>query len=300
MAEAYTEEITLEKRLKEDAEFIEGELDRRLDPELLGGGKMAEAIRYAVLGGGKRIRAFLTLEFCRMFGGNIRDAAAYASAIEMVHAYSLIHDDMPEMDNDDMRRGKPSCHKKFGTSVALLAGDALLTYAFETCVLDFTNNDRMNRYCVYELSHGAGAAGMCLGQELDLKLDCASLGDLKYLYNRKTGALIKTASMLGYYAAVDHPDPVVRDKIYAYSMALGLAFQIVDDLLDVESTEEELGKPIGSDERNGKKTVLSFMSVEEARAEARRLTDYASGIFAGMPDSRFICELPEYLCGRRK
>ena len=158
----------------------------------------------------------------------------------------------------------------------------------------------MNRYCVYELSHGAGAAGMCLGQELDLKLDCASLDDLKYLYNRKTGALIKTASMLGYYAAVDHPDPVVRDKIYAYSMALGLAFQIVDDLLDVESTEEELGKPIGSDERNGKKTVLSFMSVEEARAEARRLTDYASGIFAGMPDSRFICELPEYLCGRRK
>lgn len=291
---------TLEERLKEDALFIEGELDRRLDPELMGGGKMAEAIRYSVLGGGKRIRAFLTIEFCRMFGGDIRDAAAYASAIEMVHAYSLIHDDMPEMDNDDMRRGKPSCHKAFGPSVALLAGDALLTYAFETCVLDFTNNDRMNRYCVYELAHGAGVAGMCLGQELDLQLDCPNIDDLKFLYNRKTGALIKTAAMLGYYAAVDRPDPTVRDKVYAYSMALGLAFQIIDDLLDVESTTEELGKPVGSDDRNGKKTVLSFMSIEEARAEAERLTEYAAGIFADTANSEYICALPQYLKSRRK
>ena len=141
---------------------------------------------------------------------------------------------------------------------------------------------------------------MCLGQELDLQLDCTTLEDLKYLNNRKTGALIKTAAMLGYYAAVDRPDPTVRDKVYAYSMALGLAFQIIDDLLDVESTTEELGKPVGSDERNGKKTVLSFMSVEEARAEAERLTEYAAGIFADTANSEYICALPYYLKNRRK
>ncbi len=292
--------INIAERVRENAEYMEHELDRRLDRQLLGGGNMAEAMRYAVLGGGKRIRAFLTNEFCIMFGGRREDAAAYASAVEMIHAYSLIHDDMPCMDNDDMRRGKPSCHKAFGESTALLAGDALLTYAFETAVLDFTNNDRMNRYAIYELSHGSGAAGMCLGQELDLRSDCSSLEALKYLHNRKTGALIKTASMIGYYAAVDHPETAVRDKIYSYSMAIGLAFQIVDDLLDVKSSSEVLGKPVGSDEKNGKKTILSFMTVEEAEKEAERLSSYAAGIFADMENSEYICALPEYLCKREK
>lgn len=290
----------ISKRLAENAEYIEQELDRRLDSQLLGGGKMAEAMRYATLGGGKRIRAFLTTEFCIMFGGRRRDAAAYASAVEMIHAYSLIHDDMPCMDNDDMRRGKPSCHKAFGESTALLAGDALLSFAFETAVLDFSNNDRMNRYAVYELAHGSGASGMCLGQELDLKLDCENIEALRYLHNRKTGALIKTASMIGYYAAVDHPVTEIRDKIYAYSMALGLAFQIVDDLLDVKSSDAVLGKPVGSDEKNGKKTVLSFMSIEEAEKEAAELSKYAAEIFADMPNSQYICALPEYLCKREK
>lgn len=296
MDEAYD----IARRVRDDAEYIEKELDRRLDPNLIGGGQMAQAMRYATLGGGKRIRAFLTIEFCIMFGGKREDAAAYASAVEMVHAYSLIHDDMPCMDNDELRRGKPSCHIKYGEALALLAGDALLTYAFETAVLDFTNNDRMNRYAIYELSHGAGASGMCHGQELDLSLDCESMEALRYLHNKKTGALIKTASMLGYYAAVSASDPAVRDKIYAYSMALGLAFQIVDDLLDVRSTTEELGKPVGSDAENGKKTVLTFMSEEEAEAEVQRLTEYAAGIFADYPNSEYICALPEYLCHRKK
>lgn len=292
--------IDIAEKVAENARYMENELDRRLDAQLLGGGKMAEAMRYATLGGGKRIRAFLTNEFCAMFGGRREDSSAYASAVEMIHAYSLIHDDLPSMDNDDMRRGKPSCHKAFGEATALLAGDALLSFAFETAVLDFTNNDRMNRYAIYELAHGSGAAGMCLGQELDLKLDCENVEALRYLHNRKTGALIKTASMIGYYAAVEHPDTAVIDKIYSYSMALGLAFQIVDDLLDVKSSDEVLGKPVGSDAKNGKKTILSFMSIEEAEKEAEQLSTYAAGIFADMENSRYICALPEYLCKREK
>lgn len=290
----------IEKLLRDDAEFIEQELDRRLSPELLGGGIMADAMRYATLGGGKRIRAFLTIEFCRMFGGKREDAAAYASAIEMIHAYSLIHDDLPCMDNDDMRRGKPSCHKKYGEDIALLAGDALLTYAFENAVLDYSATDRINRYAVYELSHGAGAVGMCGGQELDLMLNCPDMATLNNIHNLKTGALIRTAAMLGYYAAVPGPDSFVRDKISAYASAVGIAFQIIDDLLDVRSTEEELGKPIGSDAKNGKKTVLTFMTEDEADAEALRLSKYAAEIFSDMPNSEVICELPMFLYGRKK
>lgn len=290
----------IEKILAKNAAFIEKELDRRLTPELIGGGIMADAMRYATLGGGKRIRASLCIEFCRMFGGKREDAASYASAIEMIHAYSLIHDDMPCMDDDDLRRGKPSCHKAFGEDIALLAGDSLLTYAFENAVLDYSANDRINRYAVYELSHGAGAMGMCRGQELDLRLVCGNYDELKNIHNLKTGALIRTASLLGYYAAVAGPDSAIRDKISKYSMALGLAFQITDDLLDVRSTSEVLGKPVGSDAKNGKKTVLSYMSEEQAEKEALELSQYAAGIFCDYPDGDIICELPMYLLERRK
>ena len=290
----------MEKLLRENAEYVEGELDRRLSPELLGNGAMADAMRYATLGGGKRIRAFLTIEFCRMFGGKREDAAAYACAIEMIHAYSLIHDDLPCMDNADMRRGKPACHVQFGEETALLAGDSLLTYAFENAVLDYSSSDRMNRYAVYELAHGAGALGMCGGQELDLELSCPDYEELKRMHSLKTGALIRTASLLGYYAAVPCPESDVRDKICSYATALGLAFQITDDLLDARSTQDVLGKPCGSDARNGKKTVLSFMTEQEAEREALRLSHYAADVFAEVPRSEILCDLPLYLCGRKK
>lgn len=289
----------VKKILTENAEYIENELDKRLELSLIGGGKMGEAMRYATLGGGKRIRASLAIEFCKMFGKTREDAASVACAIEMIHAYSLIHDDLPAMDNADMRRGKPSCHVAFGEDIALLAGDALLTYAFEVAVTDYASNDRMNRYVGYELAHGAGARGMCRGQELDLGLDCKNYDELCHLHNCKTGALITTAARLGYYAACEKPDVAIRDKIHAYGMSLGLAFQIVDDLLDIRSTPEELGKPVGSDEKNGKKTVLSFMSEAEAEAEAKRLTEYAAEVFAGYPNSEFVTALPEYLLHRK-
>lgn len=289
----------LKNRLSHDAEFIENTLDRLLDKNELNGGNMAEAMRYATLGGGKRIRAFLAIEFCRLFGGTEDDAAYYASALEMVHAYSLVHDDLPAMDNDDMRRGKPSCHKAFGESCALLAGDALLTYAFETCASAPLCAEK-NALAVRTLAKCAGAAGMCGGQELDLLTDCPDYDSLKKLHNLKTGELIRAGATLGYIASPAEYDEAVAKKIADYAFSLGLAFQIEDDLLDVRSTTEELGKPVGSDEKNGKKTVLSYMTEEEADEEAKRLSLHAAELFADMNGSEVVSKLPVYLLGRKK
>ncbi len=291
--------LELKDRLIHDAEFIENTLDVLLCKEKLNGGNMAEAMRYAILGGGKRIRAFLAIEFCRLFGGKEEDAAYYASAIEMIHGYSLVHDDLPCMDNDDMRRGKPSCHKAFGESVALLAGDALLTYAFEVCA-NAPLSPEKNALAVRTLAKCAGAAGMCGGQELDLLLDCPDYESLKKLHYLKTGELILAAATLGYIASPCKYDSAVAEKISDYALSLGLAFQIEDDLLDVRSTTEELGKPVGSDEKNGKKTVLSYMTVDEAEAEADRLSTHAANLFADINGSEVICELPIYLLSRKK
>ena len=281
-------------RLSDAAEFIENALNKRISE--LRAGEMCEAMSYSVLGGGKRIRAFLTLEFCKMFGGEASDAEAYACAVEMVHAYSLIHDDMPCMDNDDMRRGKPSCHKSFGETIALLAGDALLTYAFETAA-DGKNN-AINAVSV--LAKSAGALGMCRGQELDLLCECHNYNELENLHNLKTGALINAAATLGYLASGAEITEDNLNKIKNYALSVGLAFQIIDDLLDVRSTAEELGKPIGSDTKNGKKTVLSYMSEEQADKIAMELSIAASKVFESMENSDVVCKLPLYLLSRTK
>ena len=289
----------LKNRLTIDADYIESTLDKLLEKSRLNGGNMAEAMRYATLGGGKRIRAFLTIEFCRLFGGTEENAAYYASALEMVHAYSLIHDDLPSMDNDDMRRGKPSCHKAFGESCALLAGDALLTYAFETCATAPLSAEK-NVLAVKTLAKCAGAAGMCGGQELDLLTDCPDYESLKKLHNLKTGELIRAAATLGYLASPMEYCEETAEKICDFALSLGLAFQIEDDLLDVRSTTEELGKPVGSDEKNGKKTVLSYMSESMADEEAKRLSYHAAELFSDMEGSEVISKLPVYLLTRTK
>lgn len=281
-------------RLNEVASNIETALGRRI--EKLTVGEMGKAMSYSLLGGGKRIRAFLTVEFCKMFGGTEQDAEAYACAVEMVHAYSLIHDDLPCMDDDDMRRGKPSCHKAFGETIALLAGDALLTFAFETA----SEGNHNSTLAVNTLAKGAGALGMCRGQEIDLSCECNSYEELEVLHNLKTGALINTAATLGYFASGAKITDENLESIKKYSLAVGLAFQIIDDLLDVRSSEAELGKPIGSDEKNGKKTVLSYMSEQEADEMANNLSVVASKVFADMDNSDVICKLPMFLLGRTK
>lgn len=292
----------LEKRLSSHAAFIEAALERQLCGDILTmESPMTQAMRYAVLGGGKRIRAFLTIEFCCMFGGTPEGAADYACAMEMVHGYSLVHDDLPCMDNDDMRRGLPSCHKKFGETVALLAGDALLTQAFYCIGSHGTEASyAANSLAVRALSRCAGALGMCAGQQIDLAMNVQNFDALKTLHRLKTGALMEAACLLGYYAAKGTPDPITEEKLRTYAQNVGLAFQIVDDLLDVNSTAEMLGKPIGSDAKNGKCTVLNFLSEEEALAEAQRLSREAAKLFADYENSSCICQLPMYLLHRKK
>lgn len=235
---------------------------------------VSEAMKYSVRNGGKRIRPILVLEFCRLCGGNITKALPYACAIEFIHSYSLIHDDLPCMDNDDMRRGKPACHIAFGEANALLAGDGLLTLAFET--LSKSELPAKNTVAALEtLSKCAGASGMVMGQTLDLinegkKVDIDNLKKTDLL---KTGELIKAACVLGCIAADAEKSMIKSAEKYAEN--IGLAFQIVDDILDITSDSLTLGKPIGSDEGNAKSTYVALLGIEKSKEYVLKLTTEA-------------------------
>lgn len=291
---------TVESALHDAAENIEKALGEYLADTYTGNTVVGEAMRYSTLGGGKRIRAFLVLEFCRMFGGSEEAALPYACALECIHAYSLIHDDLPCMDDDDLRRGKPSCHKKFGEAEALLAGDGLLTLAFELAASNIYVSHKSVRLAVAELAHEAGAIGMVGGQTLDLQNKVESYSDLKEIYLKKTGALIRAACLLGYFAACDKPQKKDIDSIGLYAEAIGLAFQIHDDVLDVNSDTATLGKEIGSDEKNNKKTALKFMTQEEAEEEETLLTLLAVEAISEYPESEIICKFAIWLLSRKK
>ena len=231
-----------------------GECCAELLPET---SRVCQAARYSLLAGGKRVRAILTLAACELLGGNEAAALRFACAVEMLHCYSLIHDDLPCMDNDDMRRGKPSCHKAFGEATALLAGDALLTEAFEAIAGAPACAETKARAAL-ALAAGAGSKGMVWGQELDLRCEGQPVNEetLRLIHANKTGALINAAVQLGAAAALaGEPDCAA---LRAYALDLGLVFQIVDDVLDVTSTSEELGKPAGSDASNEKTTFATL------------------------------------------
>ena len=286
--------------LADNSAYIENKLAEVLSEEKIGADKLGDAMRYATLGGGKRIRAFLTRYFCRAFGGSDDASAPFACAIEMVHAYSLIHDDLPCMDNDDMRRGKPSCHIAFGEAEALLAGDTLLTYAFEVCASNSAVPARTAARAAAELAKGAGAMGMCGGQHRDLYDAFATEEELSAMQDLKTGALIKTAALLGYYAACEEPDSDVISKITKYALDVGLAFQITDDILDATADETVLGKRVGSDAKNGKTTWLTFLETDDAERKARVLTDDAVSVIAEYDADGVLSSLAETLLGRAK
>ena len=235
-------------------------------------GRLQESMRYSVLAGGKRIRPVLTLEFARLGGIDWHLALPYACALELVHNYSLIHDDLPCMDNDDLRRGRPSCHKAFSESTAMLAGDVLLTEAFEV----IANAPAAPQVCVAAaraLGAGAGSRGMVYGQELDLKYEAlaATEEQLRLIHRNKTGALINAAVQMG--AAAAGATPQQCEILASYAYGLGLVFQIVDDVLDVTSTPEQLGKPIGSDSENGKTTFVTLYGADGAMALAQKLNE---------------------------
>lgn len=255
-------------------------LSRQADSCFHAPSRVSEAARYSLFGGGKRVRAVLCLAVCQMLDGDETTAACYAAGVEMLHCYSLIHDDLPCMDNDDMRRGRPSCHKAFGEATALLAGDLLLTASFEA-LSGAPGTPRQNADAVLALSRAAGASGMILGQEMDLAFEQrpASAQELREVHRCKTGMLINAAAQLGAIAA--GADSAQRNAVADYAFRLGLVFQIVDDILDVTATQQQLGKPIGSDAAEGKTTFVTLYGVEGSREIARRLTQEACDALNG-------------------
>ncbi|MFP6730352.1 MAG: farnesyl diphosphate synthase [Alphaproteobacteria bacterium] len=275
----------LEVALGETAGAVTDCLDRLLPPPGGSEGRVAEAMRYAALSDGKRLRPFLLVTSASLFGVVGEPALRAAAAVEMIHAYSLVHDDLPAMDDDDLRRGRPTCHIQFDEATAILAGDALLTYAFEVLCGEATHGDAAVRCALAGgLAVASGASGMVGGQMVDLlaaehNLD---LDGITHLQNLKTGALIAFSCEGG--AIIGEALPEQRAGLAAYGRDLGLAFQIADDLLDVESTSAELGKAVGKDADAGKATFVSLLGVEGARNYAGELVASAIGrleIFGG-------------------
>ena len=260
-----------------------------------------DAMKYSLMNGGKRIRPVLTLEFCRLCGGKIEDALPFACAIEMIHTYSLIHDDLPCMDNDSMRRGKPSCHVEYGESYALLAGDALLTYAFEYALNSSfgASNPKAALEAVKILAGLAGVSGMIGGQVVDLKSEGKNVGldVLRTMDSLKTGALIKAAALMG--TVIGGGNEEQKKAAVQYAENLGQAFQIVDDILDVTADEAELGKPVGSDKESGKSTYVSLLGLDRSQQIADELTEKAVRALELFDDTQFLAELAERLASRK-
>ena len=273
-------------------QFIENALKSYLDetPELYG--VLWDSMRYSVGAGGKRVRPMLTLEFCRLCGGNVAAALPFACAVELIHTYSLIHDDLPCMDDDDMRRGKPSNHIEFGEDTALLAGDALQSLAFEIMLSpDSLRNCPADRAAkaAFTLAKLCGASGMVGGQVIDLQYEDKNASEdiITQMHLLKTGALIKAACLMG--AIVAGADDEKLSAVSEYAQCIGLAFQLVDDVLDVTSTSAQLGKPVNSDIDNKKSTLVSLYGVEECLRRADALTQQAIdalSIFEG--DTAFL------------
>ena len=257
-----------------------------------------EAMRYSLLAGGKRIRPVLTLQFCRALGGTAEQALPLAAAIEMVHTYSLIHDDLPSMDNDTLRRGRATNHVVYGEGLAILAGDALQTAAFEQVLsADLPAGRRAAAALI--LARAAGPDGMCAGQVLDMEGErrALSLEEITDMNARKTGCLLEAAAQMGVAAAGGSEAQLEAAR--AYAAAVGLAFQIRDDMLNVTSTREEMGKSVGSDEQRGKSTYVAHLGLEGCARVVAEQTEQAKAALRGSgiaPD--FFCRLADYLAGR--
>ncbi|CBL17947.1 polyprenyl synthetase family protein [Ruminococcus champanellensis] len=289
------------RQMESDIEWIERELQHccRTKPETNPQAKVLEAMRYSLEAGGKRIRPLLVLAFCRACGGDVQKALKPALAIEMIHTYSLIHDDLPAMDDDDYRRGRLSCHKAFDEATAILAGDALNVLPFELLSTDTTLPAETRVSLIAELANAAGAEGMIGGQVIDIANETRTDVDqnnLVNMYAHKTGALIRVACTMGCMVAGANDKMLTAATEYA--QRLGLAFQIVDDILDVTGTPELLGKPIGSDAAHHKTTFVTLLGLEGAKAEASRLTEEALRLLEDIPEHQFLTDLTEALLNR--
>ena len=261
--------------------------------------QLFDAMRYSLLAGGKRIRPILVLEFCRICGGETEKALPFAAAIEMVHTYSLIHDDLPCMDNDDLRRGRPTCHKAFDEATAVLAGDGLLTAAFETASQADVPAETALR-CIRVLGENAGMNGMIGGQVLDMLSEHRRISEdeLRLLQKLKTGCLLRAACELGCIAAGKTDEKTISDA-RAYGDRLGLAFQIEDDILDIEGDEKTLGKSIGKDAASEKSTFPALLGLEKCRSLVLELTEQAVEALGAYEGRAFLETLARSLTGRK-
>lgn len=257
-----------------------------------------ESMRYSLLAGGKRIRPVLTLEFARLGGIDWHLALPYGCALELVHNYSLIHDDLPCMDNDDLRRGKPTNHKVYGETLAVLAGDAMQPEAFRLMAEAPCLPAENRLEAVRTLARACGADGMVGGQVLDTVYDVRDAAGLTVLNRLKTGVVISAAAELGCIAS--EMPATMRAQALVYADAIGRGFQIRDDMLDVEGDQAVFGKPIGSDVQEGKVTFVDVIGMDACRQEVAACTETAKAAVAGWPDHGFLWELADRMVGRRK
>ena len=280
--------------------LLESELERELNLENALDKTLAESMRYSLMAGGKRLRPVLLMEAAEAVGGRGEDYIHAACALEMIHTYSLIHDDLPAMDNDDYRRGKLTNHKVYGAGIATLAGDALLTLAFEVILRQKADSETLCRV-IREISQAAGPDGMVGGQAIDMESEGKSItmDELRKMHMGKTGALFRAAIRSG--AILAGAGEKELNALTRYAEAFGLAFQITDDILDVIGDENEIGKPVGSDERNHKSTYVTLTSLEKARQLAKDAVDEAVLALEPFGDKAwFLKELVEFLISRKK
>lgn len=260
--------------------------------------RLQEAMRYSLLAGGKRVRPVLTLAFCETLGGEMRGALSLGAALECVHTYSLIHDDLPCMDDDDLRRGRPTCHKVYGETMAVLAGDALQAEAFRLIAIAPNLSAEQRIDAVHTLASACGGDGMVAGQVLDVDGLAGDEASLRDLCLRKTGGLLAAAAVLGCIAAGASAE--FRQQAMDYAKHIGLAFQVRDDMLDVIADQDEFGKPIGSDREEGKLTFVDLLGLEGCETLVAEETRLAKEAIASFPDNGFLLELADHLANRRK
>ena len=282
--------------IKNQAKQIDSRLEYHLSQ--LSNNAVTDAMAYSVKNGGKRIRPFLALEFSKACCGDLSSALDFGCAIEMIHTYSLIHDDLPCMDNDDMRRGKPSCHIAYGEDNALLAGDGLLTYAFKLITL--ANNVPEANIIKAVRCLSENSSGMIDGQVLDLQFETSepTPEDVLEMYKLKTGCLLIASCQLGCLSSNKY-DEKMSQAAYDYAINLGLAFQIMDDILDVTSDEATLGKPVGSDEKNEKSTIVKFFGLEKSKEMVDKYTAKAINALNDIDgDTAILKEFALYMANR--
>ena len=293
--------MEFKESLKEKSKYIESLLNEYMPKEEGYQATIMKAMNYSLKAGGKRLRPILTLEACKIVGGNEEDVLPFAVAIEMIHTYSLIHDDLPALDNDDLRRGKPTNHKVFGDAMAVLAGDALLNYAFEVMLSNSINKENPQKYlrAINEIAKSSGIHGMIGGQVVDVESENKTISKdkLDFIHLNKTAAIIIGCMRAG--AIIGNANAEELEKITRYGRNIGLSFQIVDDILDIIGDESKLGKHVGSDIENHKSTYPSLLGLEESKAIAKQLIDEAKENIKDLKeDSRFLDGLADYIIDR--